>query len=116
MACVDELFVGDEGTSIQFLVKECDDTDPDNPIEALVDISSATAFELTFLKPDKTTLVKTNPDVLFLTDGTDSLVHYVTIAGDIDLKSTWKAQLRVTMPTGRWYTSEIKFKVSATLV
>jgi len=112
MSCVDELFIGDEGTSIEFLVKECNDADPDNPFEELVDISSATGFQLTFLKSDETSLVKTNPDVKFMTDGTDSLVHYLTISTDLDLSGYWKAQLRIIMPSGKWYTSTIKFKVN----
>lgn len=116
MACVDELFIGDTGTSIEFLIKECDDSDPDNPVEVLVDVSSATAFVLTFVRPlDATTLVKTNPEVKFLTDGTDSLIHYLTVKADLDQEGLWKAQLRVLMPTGEWYTSEISFFVKTPL-
>ena len=114
MACVDELFIGDTGTSIQFLIKECDDT-VTPAVETLVDISSATAMQITFLKPDKTTLVKNMPDVKFFTDGTDSLLHYLTIVSDLDIKGTWKAQARITMPSGEWYASIISFKVKAVL-
>lgn len=114
--CEDELFIGDEGTSIQFLVKECNDSDPDNPFKELVDISSATAFQITFLRPlDATTLVVTDPEVQFITDGTDSLVHYLTISTDLDQEGLWKGQLRVTMPTGKWYASEIEFFVNTPL-
>ena len=70
---------------------------------------------ITFLKPDETTLVVNNPEVKFLTDGTDSLIHYLTVASDLDQVDTWKAQLRVTMPTGVWYTSTISFKVKEVL-
>lgn len=113
MSCVDEIFIGDEGTSIEFLVKECDDSDPDNPIEVLVDISSATSLEIIFLLPDElgTTLLKTEPDVKFITDGTDSLFHYLSIPSDFSIEGTWKAQGRITMPSGKWYTSKISFKV-----
>ena len=111
MACVDELFIGDTGTSIEFLIKECDDSDPDNPVEVLVDVSSATTMVITFLKPDATTLVVNNPEVEFLTDGTDSVIRYLTIESDLDVVGTWKGQLRITMLTGVWYTSKISFKV-----
>jgi len=116
MACVDELFIGDTGTSVEFLVKECDDSDPDNPVEVLVNVSTATEFQIVFIKPDKTTLVVTNPEVKFLTDGSDSLVHYLTVEADLDQKGTWKAQLRVTMPSGKWYASIISFKVKTPYV
>lgn len=117
MACVDELFIGDTGTSIEFLFKECDDTDPDNPVEVLVDISSASAMQIVFLKPDEagTKLVKTNPDVKFLTDGTDSLIHYLTIVTDLDVAGPWQAQAKITMPTGAWYSSKISFQVKEAL-
>ena len=111
MACVDEIFLNDVGTSLEFLIKECNNNDPDNPVEELVNISFTTDMVLTFLKPDSTTLVVTNPQVKFLTDGTDSLIHYLTEVGDLDIAGNWKAQLRITMPTGIWYTSKISFKV-----
>ena len=116
MACVDELFIGDTGTSIEFLIKECNNDDPDNPVEELVDVSSATAMIITFLKPDATTLVVAMVDgVEFLTDGTDSVIRYLTQSTDLDVAGTWKAQLRVTMLTGVWYTSKISFKVKDVL-
>lgn len=115
MACVDQLFVGDTGTSIEFLIKECDNSDPDNPVEVLVDVQFATVMVMTFLKPDGTTLVVNNPEVKFLTDGTDSIIHYLTVGSDLDQTGTWKAQLRITMVTGVWYTTSISFKVKASL-
>ena len=115
MSCIDELFIGDTGTSIEFLIKECDDSDPDNPVEVLVDVHNATDMSITFVKEDGTDLVVTNPDVGFLTDGTDGIIRYLTLSDTLDVVGTWKAQLRVTMPGGVWYTSIIKFKVKAYL-
>jgi len=109
--CEDKFFIGDTGTSIQFLVSECNDSDPDNPVQELVDISSASAMSIIFLKPDATKLTKTEPEVKFLTDGTDSLLHYLTIEADLDQGGPWQAQARITMPTGKWYTSKISFQV-----
>jgi len=112
MSCVDELFIGDTGTSIEFLIKECDNSDVDNPVEVIVDVSQATAFQLNFLNPDDgTVLPKTDPEVKLLTDGTDGLVHYLTIETDLSVSGPWKAQLRVTMASGKWYTSKISFTV-----
>jgi len=115
MSCDNEIFVGDTGTSIEFLIKECDSTDPANVVESLVDVSSATSFDLKFIKPDGTSLSKANPDVWFLTDGTDSLIRYITIETDLDQAGTWKAQLRITLPLGKWYGSTVKFKVRQVL-
>ncbi len=115
MACVDELYVGDTGTSIEFLIKECDDTDPDNPVEVLVDISAATSMQITFLKPDETYLVVTDPDVAFLTDGTDSILRYLTTSSNLDGSGTWKAQAKITMPNGSWYASVVRFTVKDVL-
>jgi len=116
MSCVDEIFVGDIGTSIEFLIKECDDSDPDNPVEVLVDVSTATAMQIIFLKQDASTLVVTNPQVRFLTNGEDSIIHYFIVDGDIDQAGYWEAQLKVTLPTGVWYTSKINFTVSSPIV
>ena len=115
MACEDILFLGDTGTSIEFLIKECDNSDPDNPVEVIVDVHNATTMVITFLKEDGTTSVVTNPAVGFLTDGTDGIIRYITLSDTLDVTGTWKAQLRVTMPGGVWYTTIIKFKVKAIL-
>lgn len=111
MACVDELYIEDTGTSIEFLMKECDDSDPDNPVEVVVDISSVTAMDITFVRPDDTTFVKSMPDVSLMTDGTDGLLNYLTIVTDLDMEGNWKAQAKITMPTGSWYSGVISFKV-----
>lgn len=114
--CCNEIFIGDTGTSFQFVVYTCDETDPDNHVENLVDVSLASTMVITFLKPiDSSTLVVTNPEVQFLTDGTDSIIHYVTVESDLDQEGYWIAQLKVTMPDGSWYTSKINFDVSTPL-
>lgn len=109
MSCVDEIYLNDIGTSIEFLVKECDDTDPDNPVEKLVDISSATLMTINFLKPISEAKVPVAGS--FLTDGTDSVLRYISVDGFFDEIGKWKAQAQITMPTGKWYTSSISFKV-----
>ena len=115
MACQDELFIGDTGTSIEFLIKECENSDPDNPVEVVVDVQSATTKIITFLKGDGGSLVVNNPDVKFLNDGSDGIIHYYTKSTDLDVEGPWKAQLRITMPTGVWYTSKVSFRVKDVL-
>lgn len=106
--CCQEIFLNDEGTSIQFEVYTCDENS-DPRVETGVDISAATAQLITFLKPDGVTTVPKSGS--FLTDGTDFISHYVTEADFLDEIGTWKAQNRITLPGGKWYTSIISFKV-----
>lgn len=106
--CTDELFVGDIGTSIEFYIRECDDSDPDNPVSIPVDISTATLLEVIFLKPDQSTFTVEGE---LVTDPDDSLMRYITLAGELDLAGPWKSQAKITMPTGLWHTSTVSFKV-----
>lgn len=111
MTCLDELYLNDEGTSIEFEVYECDDT-VDPPVQNLVNISSATVQAVNFLKPDGTTINRTGE---FLTDGTDGITRYITVSGDLDVTGPWKAQAVITLPTGKWATSIIEFQVLQTI-
>ena len=112
MACTDQIFVGDEGTSIEFEVYECD-TSVDPAVSNIVDISTSTAREVIFLKPDGTT--STGHVGTFLTDGTDGIIKYITVVGDIDQAGPWKAQARITTPNGKWYSSKVSFTVAEPL-
>ena len=95
-----EIHVGDIGTSFQ--VTLYDSTN-------IVDISGATTKTLYFLKPDGTT--KLTKTASFLTDGTDGILEYLTISGDLDVSGTWKIQAKVVLPSGEWSSDIGKFKV-----
>lgn len=105
--CPIQHFVNDIGKSIEFLVKNCDVT-VEPSVSTLVDISSATEQDITFIKPDGTNLDVTGS---FLTDGTDSISRYVTIDGDLDLAGDWEGQLRIKLSDGQFYSSIIEFEV-----
>ncbi len=92
--------VEDTGTSIRIRVQE------DN---ADIDISTATDMQIFLKKPSGTTETKTGS---FVTDGTDALMHYVSVSGDIDEVGTWKAQGWVSLPQGDFFTEVASFKVN----
>ncbi len=80
--------------------------------DAIVDISSATIMEFIFLKPNKTTLTTT---ATLYTDGTDGIMKYATVAGDIDQSGSFKVQGHVVLSTGEWRTSILSFQVGCNL-
>jgi hypothetical protein len=99
MAIVEEVHVGDIGTIFRATLH-------DNGVA--LDVSSASTLEFTFQKPNGTTLTKT---AVLTGDGTDGVVEYTTVSGDIDLHGDWKIQAYVVLPSGNWRSSIVEFKV-----
>jgi len=100
----DQIFVSDTGTEMRVTV-----TDDG----VAVDLSSATEILFIFRKPDGTTL---EVDGLLYTDGTDGIVYYNTVAGDIDQSGMYKLQVRVTISSGNVFSSSVgSFKVACPL-
>lgn len=99
MATQADLHVGDIGTIIYINIVEQG---------AALDISSATTKTIRFQKKDKTTMDKT---AIFKTDGTDGILQYTTVTGDIDQKGRWQAQAYLVMPTWQGYTAKVDFQV-----
>ena len=80
---------------------------------APIDISAATVKEILLLKPDKrTSLLKT---ATFTTDGTDGMIEYATVDGDLDTLRVWQIQGRVTTPLGKWSSKKGTFCVLANI-
>lgn len=100
-----QIHVNDVGTVFELVLKdECN---------KLVDLSAATALQILFTKPSKSTLTKT---AVLTNDGTDGKINYVAIAGDLDEVGSWQVQGRVTTAGGAWSSSVSKFKVHPNLV
>lgn len=59
-------------------------------------VAAATTKQIKLEKPDGTKAAKT---AAFYTDGTDGIIQYTTIAGDLDGAGDWKAQTYVETPT-----------------
>lgn len=83
------------------------DTDGD-----AIDVSSATVKYLYFEKPDYTRLKKT---AAFYTDGSDGIIQYTTIDGDIDTIGKWKVQGYVETTDGDFFTEKYQFEVLSNL-
>lgn len=80
--------------------------------DAALDISTATVKSIIFQKPDGTILTKT---ATFLTDGTDGIIYYDTIAGDLDQSGIYKVQGAVSIGSGSYKGSKSTFKVECNL-
>lgn len=96
-----KIFVGDLGTVFELEIR-----DQDNLV---VDISQATVKKMKFVKPDGTALSK---DTVFSTDGTDGKIRWTTTqATDLDQAGDWDREGYVEMPTGKWHTTIVTFRV-----
>jgi hypothetical protein len=98
------IHIDDVGTIFERTIKDQDGT--------IVDISAATTSEFIFRKPDGISVIK---DAVFVTDGTDGKMHYVTIPDDLDLEGFWQWQGHIILASGEWYTDILQFKVCENL-
>ena len=99
----DEIHVGDIGTVFSVTVKDG---------TTVVDISNASTKQILLQDPDGTTQTKTAE---YETDGTDGVIKYTTVSGDLTLAGTWKIQAKVVITAGTWNTDVQEFKVYANL-
>lgn len=105
MACESQTHVGDK--NVDFIITITEDC-------VAIDISGASSKVIYFTKPSGEVLTKT---ALFVTDGTDGLIHYQTVDGDLNESGVWKIQARVDLGSGSSYGTPIKtFKVFCNLV
>lgn len=104
MACLETIRIGDVGTILRVSI-----TDDDGVI---VDISTATTKQIILKKPDTSILTKT---ASFFTDGTDGILTYTLIAGDIDQVGRWQIEAYVVTPTGSWSSTIEAFSVQHSL-
>lgn len=101
MAVDATLHVGDIGTRIIMTVKDQDG--------AVVDLSGFTSLKLRIKYGG--TVVERN--CVFLTNGTDGKIYYVTIDGDLPVVGKYKFQVKGTSAGGTWYSSIQTRKVEA---
>lgn len=73
-----------------------------------VDISGATTKTFDLRAPDATVSTVAGS---FSTDGTDGILTYTTVTGDIDQTGHWKIQGKLIMPTGTFKSSIEDFYV-----
>lgn len=97
---VEEIHIGDIGTVFRCSV--CDNT------STIINLSSYTSLYLIFQKPDGSTITK---DASLYTDGTDGIITYTTVAGDLDLAGIWRMQAYIILSSGSWKSNIVKFTV-----
>ena len=100
----DQIHAYDIGTIFQFEVQEDD---------VAVDISAATAIAFYFGSP--TGLTKTKVGA-FVNDGTDGLIKYTTVSGDLDEVGPWQVQAKVDLPAWQGHTEIVNFTVYPNIV
>jgi hypothetical protein len=95
-----EIHKGDIGTVFKVTIKDG---------TAAVDISTATTKQIIFKKPGSTKLTKT---ASFFTDGTDGIITYTSISGDLGEEGMWKMQGYIVLTGGNtFYTDIHTFKI-----
>lgn len=100
---IDEIHVLDIGTVFNITIKDGN---------SVIDISSATIKEIHFGKPNGELLIGTAE---FITDGTDGLIKYTTLADDLDIDGNWHLQAYIVMSTGSWKSDISNFQVHKNL-
>lgn len=93
-----EIHLNDIG--VQFLV-----TMKDQDGDIITDLNLLADKKFIFVKPDLTKLTK---NAIFVTDGTDGLLYYTSLTGDLDQSGTWNFQVVVTYSNGKTYSSDIE--------
>ena len=105
MATTTSVHVNDIGTIFRLTIKDTAGT--------AIDVSTALATKyLYFQKPDGTKVVQT---AAFYTDGTDGIIQYTTVDGDIDQAGNWQIQGFVDITDGEFFSSASSFTVLSTL-
>ena len=77
-----------------------------------IDVSTATIKYFYFQKPDRSKIKRTAE---FYDDGTDGIIQYTSVAGDIDQDGSWNIQGYVETSSGNFYTQMASFQVLTTL-
>lgn len=78
----------------------------------VLDISSATTKNIIIERPDNTIITAMGS---FMTNGTDGLLYYRTVAGDLNQAGIYNAQAYIEMPTFTGYTTPTNFTVYSNL-
>ena len=94
----------DIGTKFRCTVKDSDGV--------VIDVSTAGVKYIYFRKPDYTLVKQT---ASFLTDGSDGIIQYVGVSGDIDQIGTWSIEGYVETSDGKFFTEKEDFEVESTL-
>ena len=75
---------------------------------SVVDLSAATTKQIKLLRPDGTSVEE---DASFQTDGTDGILEYTTVSGNLSICGVWKIQWYVVLSGSTWRTDMKTFNV-----
>lgn len=103
MSITNDVHINDVGTIFLITIKEG---------ASAVDISSATTKQLIYKKKDGTVFTV---DADWFTDGTDGILEYVTLEGEINQLGKWSVQPYLELPNWTGHTAKIDFRVGAIL-
>ena len=95
----DEIHVDDVGTLFKATIADCPDS---------LDISGASTKQLKFKKPGGTVITRAGT---FFTDGSDGILTYTSIAGDIDECGRWELQAFLVLGGSSYHSDVAKFRV-----
>lgn len=101
MAC--QVHLNNIGVAFTITIEDCD---------GAVDVSSATTKQLIFTKPSGEKLTK---DASLVNGGTDGVIRYTSVDGDLDELGNWKLQAYVVLGTTEYYSKVANFKVHRNL-
>jgi hypothetical protein len=94
-----EIHIGDIGTEFRITITED---------SGIVDLSSSTNITITFSRPDGTI---NSVSAGFYTDGTDGIISYQSIEGDLTVAGMYKIQAKVEFSSQMYYSSIQTFRV-----
>ena len=96
-----EIHKGDYGTVFKATILDSN--------AVVVDVSAATLLQFTFYRADRSKLIVTP---VFTNTGTDGLIQYTSVSGDVNSAGQWKLQGYVETDANHHYYSDIQsFKV-----
>lgn len=97
------IHVGDVGTALQY---QCLDQNGD-----VIDVSGASAVQITFVRSDKS---RFTVNASFVTNGTDGWIQYLTQAGDLSVSGLYTSQVYLAWDSSPVWNSDVSiFKVCA---
>lgn len=99
MACTTDIRVGDVGVAFKVTIEDCG---------SIVDVSAASTKEILLYKPDGSVLTKT---ASFFTNGTDGIIQYATVVGDINMAGFWRIEAHVILGASEYYSEIERFRV-----
>jgi hypothetical protein len=108
-----EIYIGDVGKVLELEFRDYTDVDGEYTDNGSLDISSATEITFTFLKPDGTTVAKTQGAVKITLsgDGKDGKARYTSEAAFLDVAGTWRYQGKVEFGAVVHFSEPVEFPV-----